>query len=123
MERLLHVAMLKIDVMFLKMWLMIICSMHAKMLHADVPRLNHGPGRPTGYARKYEYAVTFTQVLFFTLASIHLFLLLLKSHTRFRNRAPAHSTGAKCLDMLKPKSDANQSMVVTAIGARRSSVW
>jgi hypothetical protein len=43
--------------------------------------------------------------------------------TLFRNRAPAHSTGAKCLLMLKPNKLANQSIVVTAMGARRSSVW
>ena len=44
-------------------------------------------------------------------------------YTCFRNRAPAHSTGARCFDMLKPNNEANQSIVVTAIGASRSSVW
>lgn len=49
--------------------------------------------------------------------------LLLLFYTCFLNRAPAHNTGAKCFDMLKPNNDANQRIVVTAMGARRSSVW
>lgn len=44
-------------------------------------------------------------------------------YTALRNLAPAHNTGARCLDMLKPKREANQRIVVTAIGTRRSSVW
>jgi hypothetical protein len=44
-------------------------------------------------------------------------------YTCFRSLAPAHNTGAKCFDMLKPNRDANHRIVVTAMGARRSSVW
>jgi hypothetical protein len=45
------------------------------------------------------------------------------SQTCFRSLAPAHSTGAKCFDMLKPKSEANQRIVVTAMGTSSNSVW
>jgi hypothetical protein len=43
--------------------------------------------------------------------------------TCFRSLAPAHSTGAKCFDMLKPNSEANQRIVVTAMGTSSNSVW
>jgi hypothetical protein len=56
-------------------------------------------------------------MLFYNVLVIHF------SHICFRKLAPAHKTGAKCLDMLKPNKDANQRIVVTAMGARRSSVW
>jgi hypothetical protein len=45
------------------------------------------------------------------------------TQTLFRNLAPAHNTGAKCVDMLKPNNEANQSIAVTATGTSRSSVW
>jgi len=43
--------------------------------------------------------------------------------TPFLSPAPAHNTGAKWRDMLKPNKEANQSKVVMAMGTRRSSVW
>jgi hypothetical protein len=46
-----------------------------------------------------------------------------KIQTLFRNLAPAHKTGAKWVDMLKPNNDANHRIAVTASGTSRSSVW
>jgi hypothetical protein len=45
------------------------------------------------------------------------------NHTLLRNAAPAHKTGARCLEALNPNKLANQSIVVTAMGASSSSVW
>lgn len=60
---------------------------------------------------------------------ISLFDLLQVLHERwevympFRRFAPAHSTGARCRGMLKPKRLANQRIARTPVGKRRSSVW
>jgi hypothetical protein len=51
-----------------------------------------------------------------------LFSTTMLHYTLFRNRAPAHNTGAKCLLILNPNKLANHRIVVTAMGARRSSV-
>lgn len=45
------------------------------------------------------------------------------NQTCLRNFAPVHNTGAKWVDMLKPKRDANQSIAMTATGTSNNSVW